>query len=168
LNIRDLKRYLRRKEIITVIVTVVIVICAAVLVSQIWQPRSEEEGLSLETIQYKIEPEEFEVTENGTLFLEIMNKMNSTVRCDYYFETHNNVELYLGANLLQKSNNNSNNNYTHTKSLDATERSHLEFIVVASLDVGDDSRKYYIMVYIFADNAFVSASDVDFWVKRGD
>ena len=163
MNIRGLKQYLRRKEIITVIVTVVIVICAAVLVSQIWQPRPEDEGSSLETVQYKIDPKEFEVTENGTLFLEIMNKMNSTVKCDYYFETHNNVELYLGAGLLPKS----GNNYTHTKSLDATEKSYLEFIVVASLDIGDDSRKYYIKVYIFADDIFVSATDVDFWVKRG-
>jgi len=160
MNIKNLKQFLKRKQVIALIVIVVIVVIAAFLVSRIWQPPPEE-IFPLKIIQYKIEPNEFKVTENGTLFLEIMNRLNSTVRCDYYFETHDNVKLYLGANLLQRS----GDNYTHTKSLDATEKSYLEFTVVASLDIGDNKRSYYIKVYIYADDVFVQ-SDVDFWVER--
>jgi uncharacterized membrane protein len=162
LNIRDLKQYLKRKQIIALIVIVVIVVSAAFVVSQVWQPQPEEFSC-LEIIQYKIEPTEFKVTENGTLFLDVRNKENSTVKCDYYFETHNNVKLYLGVNLLQKL----GDNYTHTRLLNATERSYLEFTVVASLDIGDNKRSYYIKVYIYADDVFVGVADVDFWVTRG-
>lgn len=159
-----LKQHLKRKQIIALIVIVVIVVSAAFIVSQIWQPQPEAEFSSLTLIQFKIEPEEFKVTENGTLFLEVRNKMeNSTIKCDYYFETHNeNVKLYLGADLLPKS----GNNYTHTKVLDPKERSYLEFTVVASLDIGDDKRSYYIKVYIYANDVFVGLGDIDFWVKR--
>lgn len=159
-----LKQFLKRhlKQIVTLIVIVVIVVGAAFFISQIWPPQPKEVS-SLKIIQYKIEPTEFKVTENGTLFLEVMNRMeNSTVRCDYYFETHENVKLYLGVDQLPKT----GNNYTHTKFLDPKERSYLEFTVVASLDVGDEKRSYYIKVYIYADDVFVSIGDVAFWVKR--
>ena len=159
-----LKQFLKRKQIIALIVIVVIVVSAAFIASRIWQPQPEAEFSSLTLIQYKIEPEEFKVTENGTLFMVVRNKMeNSTIKCDYYFETHNeNVKLYLGADLLPKS----GNNYTHTKFLDPKERSHLEFTVVASLDVGDHFRGYYIKVYIYVNDVFVGMGDVDFQVKR--
>ena len=158
-----LKQYLKRKQIIALIVVVVIVVSAAFIASQIRQPQPEAEFSSLTLIQFKIEPEEFKVTENGTLFLKVMNEMeNATVKCDYYFETHDNVKLYLGADLLPKS----GNNYTHTKFLDPKERSYLEFTVVASLDIGDDKRSYYIKVYIYANDVFVGLGDIDFWVKR--
>lgn len=162
MNIKDLKRYLKRKEIVALIVIVVIVVGAAFFVSQIGRQPQPEEFSSVKILQYKIEPEEFKATENGTLFFEVMNMENSTVECDYYFETHDNVRLYLGVGLLQKS----GNNYTHTKLLNATERSYLEFTVVASLDIGVNSISYYIKVHIYVDDTFVGAVDVDFWVKR--
>jgi len=158
------KQYLIRKEVVTLIIIVVIVVTAAFLVSQIWL-RPPEEVSPLKIIQYRIEPSEFRVTENATLFLEVRNKMNSTVKCDYYFETHNsNVKLYLGVDLLPKS---GVYNYTHTKILDPKERSHLEFTVVASLEIGESSREYYIKVYIYVDDVCAGEGDVDFWVKRG-
>ena len=156
-----LKQYLMRKEIITLIVIAVIVVGAVFLISQIWL-RPPEEVSPLKIIQYKIEPTDFKVTENATLFLEVRNRENLTVKCDYYFETHNNVRLYLGVDPLPKS----GNNYTHTKLLDPKERSHLEFTVVASLDIGDNSRNYYVKVYVYADGVSVGVGDVDFWVKR--
>ena len=169
MNIKDLRQSLgqflkrHRKQIVALIVIVVIIVSAAFLVSQIWQPPSEEVS-SLKIIQYKIEPTEFKVTENATLFLEVRNKMeNSTIKCDYHFETHNgNVKLYLGDDLLPKL----GDNYTHTKFLDPKEKSSLEFTVVASLDIGDDFRGYYIKVYIYVDDVFVGVGDVDFRVKR--
>jgi len=157
---QSLKQYLIRKEIITLIIIAVIVVSAAFLVSQIL--RQPEEVLPLKMIQYKIEPTEFKVTENATLFLGVRNGMNSTLKCDYYFETHDNVKLYLGIGLLQKL----GGNYTHTKLLNATEESFLKFTVVASLEIGDNSRSYYIKVYVYADDVFVGVGDVDFWVKR--
>jgi len=156
-----LKQYLIRKEIVTLIIIAVVVVAAAFLISQIWL-RPPEEVSPLKIIQYKIEPTEFKVTENATLFLGVGNRMNSTVRCDYYFETHDNVELYLGIVPLQKL----GGNYTHSKLLNATEKSYLEFTVVASLEVGDNSRSYYLKVYVYADDVFVGVGDVDFWVKR--
>ena len=166
MNIKSLQQrlgqYLKRKEPIALIVIAAVVVSATILVSQIWQPPPEEVSC-LSIIQYTIEPTEFKVTENGTLFLKVMNEMeNTTIKCDYYFETHNNVRLYLGVDLLPKS----GNNYTHTKLLDPKERSYLEFTVVASLDIGDNSRSYYVKVYIYADDAFVGVDDVDFWVNR--
>ena len=166
MNIKDLKqyltRYLRKKEIAALIVIAVITVSVAFLVSQILQPQPPEEVSPIKIIQYKIEPTVFKVTENATLFLEVRNKENSTVKCDYYFETHNNVKLYLGVNVLSKS----GNNYTHTKDLDPKEISHLEFTVVASLDVGDNSRSYYIKVYVYVNDVFVGVADLDFWVNR--
>ena len=159
-----LKQYLLRKEIITLIVIAVIVVGTAFFVSQIWL-RPPEEVSPLKIIQYKIDPTEFKVTENATLYVEVRNKENSTVKCDYYFETHNsNVKLYLGVDLLPKS---GVYNYTHTKILDPKERSHLEFTVVASLEIGESSREYYIKVYIYVDDVCAGEGDVDFWVKRG-
>ena len=158
---QSLKRYLLRKEIIVMLIIAIIIVGAAFLVSQIWL-RPPEEVSPLKIIQYRIEPSDFKVTENATLFLEVRNRENLTVKCDYYFETHNNVRLYLGVDPLPKS----GNNYTHTKLLDPKERSHLEFTVVASLDIGDNSRSYYIKVYIYADDVFVGIGDVVFWVKR--
>ena len=156
-----LKQYLKRKEIVILIAIAVVVVSTAFLVSQILRPSPEE--VPLKIVQYKIEPREFKETENGTLYLEVMNrKENSTVKCDYYFETHNNVEVYLGVDPLPKL----GNNYTHTKILDPKERSYLEFTVVASLDIGDNSRSYYIKMYIYVDDAFVGIGDVEFWVKR--
>jgi len=158
---QSLKRYLLRKEIIVMLIIAIIIVGAAFLVSQIWL-RPPEEVSPLKIIQYRIEPSDFKVTENATLFLEVRNEENLTVKCDYYFETHSNVRLYLGVDLLPKL----GNNYTHTKFLDSKERSHLEFTVVASLDIGDNSRSYYIKVYIYADDVFVGIGDVVFWVKR--
>ena len=165
MNIKDLKqyltKYLKRKEIVASILIAIIVVSVAFIVSQILQPQPEE-GSIVKIIEYKIEPTVFKVTENATLFLGVRNGMNSTVICDYYFETHDNVRLYLGVDPLNKS----GYNYTHTKLLNATEKSYLEFTVVALLDVGDNSRSYYIKVYVFAGDVFVGVGDVDFWVKR--
>ena len=164
MNLETLRRYLIRRKILALIAIIIVVFASvALFVSQVRQPQPKEFS-SITLIQYKIEPQEFKVTENGTLFLEVRNKMeNLTVKCDYYFQTHNeNVKLYLGMDLLPKL----GNNYTHTKFLDPKEKSSLEFTVVASLEVGDDFRGYYIKAYIYVDDVFVGVDDVDFVVKR--
>jgi hypothetical protein len=113
---------------------------------------------------FEIEPSGFKSTESAELLLKVENlALANFTNVAVYFETHENVKIYEGDTILSRS----GGNYSFTKSLDPGEISGLKFTVTASLDVGDNSRSYYIRGYIYANAEFSTVREVTFVVERG-
>lgn len=115
-------------------------------------------------VNLEINPSEFKVSENATVWLTITNLLGKQVKVTVDFETNaQNVEIYLGKSILSKR----GDNYTYTLTMDPSEKTGIySFGVKAKLDTGDNIRGYYIKAYTYADNFFQTTNEVTFTVNR--
>jgi hypothetical protein len=112
---------------------------------------------------FGIQPSKFKIDEKGQLSVKIENLLsNDSVRVTIYFETHENVKIYQGSTPLSSV----CGNYTLTKQLDPSEISELRFAVKGTIDVGDNSRDYYIKGYFYVDNVCYDVQTVSFTIQR--
>jgi len=116
----------------------------------------------IEVETFKVEPNEFKLTENGTLILTIKNLVLHKINVTIKFETHKNVKIFLGEKLLSKE----GGNYTFAMSLEPGEKREIPFTVKATMDIGDYERGYYIKAYIFVNNTLTTSVETVFKVIR--
>jgi hypothetical protein len=145
--------------LVPIIVLVVLVVVAYVAISQLQtQARSP-----VRIKDFGIQPSTFKTDEDGQLSLTIENlSPNNSVEVVIYFETHENVEIYQGNSLLPLV----GGNYTLSKQLDPSEISELKFAVKGTIDVGDNSRDYYIKEYCYVDTVCYNVQTVSFTIRR--
>jgi len=75
-----------------------------------------------------------------------VNRKKQSINVTIRLQTHNNVNISSTAGLLPRT----GENFTHQESLSpAMERVSLVFNVTGKIDVGDESRAYYIKGYFF-------------------
>lgn len=119
---------------------------------------------AIEIHNFDIDPPDFKTDESAELILEIENLVtDKSTTIFVYFETHGNVEIYMGNLLLPRT----NANYTYSKSLDPKEKISLTFTVKADLEVGDAYRSYYIKAHIYVNGSFFEMREITFTVRRG-
>lgn len=112
---------------------------------------------------FGIQPSTFKTNEEGQLSLRIENLLaNDSITVAIYFETHENVKIYQGSSLLPMI----GGNYTLTKQLGPSEISELKFGVKGTIDIGDNSRDYYVREYCYVDNVCYDIQTVSFTIEK--
>ena len=124
-------------------------------VEQSGSPKKE----AIKIHKFEVKPSKFETSENGELFFKIENLVeNDFTNVTAYLETHKNVEIYLGSNLLAIE----GGNYTYTKVLSPKETSDLVFRLKATVDIGDSQRDYQVRIYVYVNAAFFTTKVATF------
>lgn len=112
---------------------------------------------------FAIKPSTFKEDSEGLLSLRIENLLSTDpVSFTVYLETHQNVKVYQGSSLLPMV----AGNYTLTKQLDPGEISELKFVAKGSIDVGDNSRDYYIKAYFYVGGICYDVRSVSFTITN--
>lgn len=144
---------------------VIALVVIALLVAAAWFliANSQQQTALISVHTFEMSPSEFKSTEGAELHLKVENLVADTpTNVAIYFETHENVKIYRGDIILPKS----GGNYSYAKSLEPKEISDLKFTVTATLDVGDNSRNYYIRGYIYVNSEFLTVKEVTFVVRK--
>jgi len=144
---------------LAVVVLLILIVTVWALVSTMPRPQP-----TIIVHVFEVKPSEFKSTEGGELLLKVENLVSdSFTTFNAYLETHENVKIYQGNTLLPKL----GGNYTYTKSLEPRETSDLKFTVRGTLDLGDNSRNYYIKAYIYVNDKLITVTNAAFTVLRG-
>jgi len=142
-----------------VVVLLVLIVVAWAIVSTLPRPQP-----LIKVHVFETKPSEFKSTESGDLVLKTENLVSdSPTTVTLHLETHNYVKIYKGQTLLPKV----VGNFTYTKYLEPKETSELKFTVKGTLDVGDNSRDYYIKAYIYVNGELFGVRDTTFIIRRG-
>jgi hypothetical protein len=145
--------------VVVLILLVVLVVVAYAALSQLQTPSTAPVGIK----DFGIKPSTFKTDEEGQLSFTIENFLqNDSIRATMYFETNKNVEIYQGGSPLPAI----GGNYTLTKQLDPSEISELKFTVKGTIDVGDNSRDYYIREYCYVNDVCFDVQTVSFTIQR--
>lgn len=147
-----------RKAIAPLILLVLIVIIVAVAYAALSQLQTQKQQPSSVNIKdFGLQPSTFKTNGGGQLSVSVENLLaNDSVTVIMYFETHQNVKIYQGNSLLPMI----SGNYTLTKQLDPSEISELKFMVKGTIDIGDNSRNYYIKTYFYVRSVCIDARSV--------
>ncbi|MDH5450793.1 MAG: hypothetical protein OEY24_03960 [Candidatus Bathyarchaeota archaeon] len=146
--------------IIIVLIFLVILVSAVYLASQAFQTKPP-----IQIHRFEANPSEFKSSQIGALYF----KVESFVEDDFitiamHLETHKNVEIYLGDNLLPLE----GGNYTYTKVLSPKEISSLMFRLEATVDIGDNRRDYRVKAYIYLNGNLFTIKIAPFSVCADD
>jgi hypothetical protein len=116
----------------------------------------------IEIKEFGIQPSAFKADEEGQLSIG-MESLSPTdlVNVTIYFETHQNVKVYQGNSLLRMA----GSNYTLVKLLDPSESTKLKFAIRGSIDVGDNSRNYYLRAYFYVGDAYFAVRSAAFTIN---
>jgi hypothetical protein len=145
--------------LVILIVLVLLIVIAYVALSQL----QTQSSLPVKIKDFGIQPSTFKTDGGGQLSLTIENVLsNDSVTVTMYLETHENVKIYQGGSLLPVV----GGNYTLVKQLDPSEISELKFAVKGTIDVGDNSRDYYIREYCFVGNVCYDVQTVSLTIQR--
>lgn len=123
---------------------------------------SQQEAL-IKIHKFEVQPSDFKTSETGELLFKAENLVeNDFTAVTAYFETHKNVEIYLGDNLLAME----GGNYTYAKTFNPKETSELVFRLKAALDIGDSRREYQVKAYIYVNGNFLTTQVATFSVQN--
>jgi hypothetical protein len=156
----NLRIYDKRGIVALIFIIIVVGLLAIALISLIefQKPQSP-----IKIHNFEVQPSEFKLNENGILVVEVENlNSNNPTSVTMYFETTNNAQIYKGNSLLPKN----FGNYTFTKQFDPRETSILKFTLKGKIDVGDNSRDYYVKVYCYIEGKCYSVQTALFTIKR--
>ena len=126
------------------------------------EPKNIKNLGSIEIYRMEVVPDKLKTGENGTLTLGIKNICEDKITLQILFETHKNVQIYIGKKSLSKI----GGNYTYTMSLDPDQKTEIAFKVNAILDIGDYERTYYIKAYIYVNGIYKNWTETTFKVSR--
>ena len=100
----------------------------------------------IEVAVFEVSPSSIKMNQMAILRIEIVNTKEQSINLTIRLQTHNNVNISSAASLLPRT----GENFTYQESLTPTmERVSLVFNVTGKIDVGDESRTYYINGYFF-------------------
>jgi len=141
---------------------IVVVLLVLIIVTALYFAFSRpQEKAPIKIHNFEVKPSEFKTSETSALLFKVENLIeNDFTTITAYFETHRNVEIYLGDNLLAIK----GGNYTYTKILDPKETSDLVFRLKAAVDIGDSRRDYKVKAYIYVKGNFFTTKVTTFSV----
>lgn len=122
-----------------------------------------QEKALIEIHRFEVIPAEFKTSEIGELHFKVENLIeNDFTTMTVYLETHSNVKIYLGNNLLTIE----GGNYTYTDSFSPKETREIVFRLKATVDIGDSRREYHVKAYIYVNGSFVITKIAPFSVRN--
>jgi len=132
---------------IVIVILLVLFVVTVFYVASSGPPKKEVINIH----RFEAKPSKFKTSETGELLFKVENLVeNDFTTITAYLETHKNVEIYLGSNLLAIE----GGNYTYTKVLSPKETSDLVFRLKATVDIGDNQRDYQVRIYVYVNNIF--------------
>jgi len=142
-----------------IVVIIIVAVAAYALISQA-QPHNQP---PIKVQAFEVQPSEFNVKDKGTLTVELENTIStSTTSVRILLETSNNVQIYQGNSVLPKQ----SGYYIYEKQLSPSEVTTLKFTLTGTIEVGDNSRDYYVKAYCYVGETCYSTPSDSFIVKR--
>ena len=146
-------------RVLVIAILIVVIFGSIILVSQI-QPSNAS---PIKIQKFEVQPSEFSVRDTGALVVKLENVVSSgSINVLIHFETSGNVQIYQGNNILPKE----SGHYVYNKQLSASEVTELRFNLKGTIDVGDNSRDYYVKAFCYVDNTCYSTPTASFRITR--
>lgn len=139
----------------------ILLVSIVVIALFLFAPSGSQKQSLIKIHKFEVNPAKFKTSETGELSFKVENLVEDTyTSVTMYLETHKNVEIYLGSDLLPIN----GGNYTCTKVLNPKETSDLVFRLKGALDTGDSRREYQVKAYIYINGNFLTTKVAKFSV----